>query len=1162
MALSETIDVVADQFEAAWRLGQRPKIDVYLDQIASHERHALLVELIRIEISWRLRQGETPTLEEYLTSHADLASCNEGVREVEQFFLSISSPTVATHSDRSTNDSKSSSASTLGQIAHFRLLGILGRGSFGTVYRAIDERLGRFAAVKVLNTTAASGPEERKRFYREAQSVAKLRHEAIVSVYEAGEDDGIPFLAQELISGSTLEDWVRTRRLDFRQTAQLVSTIARALDFAHRNGVIHRDIKPSNILIDTEGKPHIADFGLAKTAALNATMTADGQVVGTPSYMSPEQAAGHTEKIDERSDVYSLGVVFYELLTGERPFRGELHMLLQQVQFIEPRAPRMLDDRIPRDLEIICLKTLSKSPAERFADASLLADDLERFLRGEPIMSRQTPAWRRGVRLLGRNWRTALPIAITLLLVAIGTIGALFTTFREANLRAMFAEKETEQLQREVLIQSLNNLLLQNQTNGWFSRASIGLGQAAEIRRDEKLRDTIVRFLHGYDAYSKLILRGQSASHVTFDSAGEHLIVSGYDDKGFTLNLNTKTKQPGGLPYRGPVVCTAANRMLQLATSGRQTLTLYDLSNHREINSFELPLLDEREPAIEKLHPFPLSTISSNGKSIAGAVRLSSEEGWVVAWDAEEGTERGRWNIVAVSLALSPDGTWLAIGDEHGQIYVGPVDQAEPPIRLDGGHNKITALAFHTNPSRQLVIDDHEERIDNPWLLASGDGGGNVIVWNPMSGVAVSRGHSASFWITALAFSPDGSLLAGGAHSEVRIWDVAKGQLLMIVHGVEGTSIQLVSDLAFSPQGDRLAIASLKMFADANIYVFDLENGRGIRTLTGLTGQLSKICFSDDDQFVAALSHHWEIGVWRTNDGTFLRKFAAPPGYSTDNAALAFSPDNLELAFSSLNQACLWDLGTGRIIGNWRLPPGLQDNLAFDSKGTMWLLRFETQPRDPSAQDPQLPPFNTAPPDEYRRVCRLRTLQPANSIELVKEFHDWDVHIVQLVLAPDVSYFAGEGFRLDDDSVRQRWVGSIDVDSGEALKSQTSRGILRHREGPHLLTSDDAGMMSHWRPGNRPASDVKSIQDVTALGSCYRLAIRLAQASPLDPIARQELFDMESGKSLMELAMTFSAFPEFTKDESKVAWGDAYGNLKLADLEEVRVQLNRYDLGW
>lgn len=282
------------------------------------------------------------------------------------------------------------------ELDRYELLEEIGRGGMGVVYRARQRALNRTVAVKMILASQLASPEQIRRFQLEARAAAAVRHPNIVGVLEAGQLHGQPFFAMQFVPGQNLADRLKQGPLDVESAVRLIAKVARAVDHLHQQGIIHRDLKPSNILLDAAGEPLVNDFGLAKLFSDDGQHTHTGVIAGTPSYMAPEQAAARPRDAGPWSDVYSLGTILYELLTGRPPFRADNPLdTLVQVLESEPAPPTRHNPAVPKELEWICLKCLEKSPAARYGAAAQLADDLERYLRREPVVARDPQGWRR-----------------------------------------------------------------------------------------------------------------------------------------------------------------------------------------------------------------------------------------------------------------------------------------------------------------------------------------------------------------------------------------------------------------------------------------------------------------------------------------------------------------------------------------------------------------------------------------------------------------------------------------------------------------------------------------------------------------------------------------------------------------------------------------------
>jgi len=463
------IDQICLAFEAAWQGPLAPQIETYLNQIEEPERSTLLRELLVLDLDYRLRSGQTPTPDDYLRQ---LPHDSQIVAEAFRTGALGAIPSAGTR---------------IRYFGDYELLEEIGRGGMGVVYKARQLSLDRIVAVKMILAGHFASAAEVERFRREAVAAAGLQHPGIVPIHEIGEQQGLHYFAMDYIAGQSLSELPRQTIPSTLQSAAYVRDIAAAVDYAHRHGVLHHDLKPSNVLVDRLGQPRITDFGLAKLGETGSELTASGQTLGTPSYMPPEQATGSAGQISPASDVYSLGTILYELLTGRPPFRAASAAdTIVEVLQATPLPPRLLNPRIPRDLQTICLKCLEKEPSRRYATAQALADDLDRFLEGRQIQARPAGAVQRAWRWCRRNRAvTLLSAAVLVILLAAVGVSSYF-----AVQSAGYARSTPEQLWHSYLAQARAGR--RSGEPGQRYESLEALGRAAAIRPTAELRDEAI----------------------------------------------------------------------------------------------------------------------------------------------------------------------------------------------------------------------------------------------------------------------------------------------------------------------------------------------------------------------------------------------------------------------------------------------------------------------------------------------------------------------------------------------------------------------------------------------------------------------------------------------------------------------------------------------
>ena len=713
-------------------------------------------------------------------------------------------------------------------LGQFQLIEAVGRGAFGTVYKAFDQQLQRTVAVKIPRSGVLETDEDEDRFVREARNVAQLRHPGIVAIHSVGRSDAFPYLVSEFVEGVTLSEYLTAKRFSIKESARLIREICIALQHAHSQGVVHRDLKPSNIMLTPDGQPRIMDFGVAKRNAGEITMTIDGQILGTPAYMSPEQAGGLSHQADAQSDIYSVGVILFQLLTGELPFRGDVQMLLYQVQYEEPPSPRKLNHQVPRDLETICLKCMAKEPKRRYASAGDLADDVQRYLDGIPILARPVTriehAWRwcrRNPVVAGLSTTAVISLALT----------AVVSTL---------AYKETSRLvSKETLAREKAEKLAE-------SNARLAVAERESAERSLRLLDANAQLTEKERQQTKLAERNLYAAHMTLAQVA-------WENNQIAETL----------------------RLLQLHRPNDEVV-----ANKTDLRGFEWFFWDRRSRTNQMTlrHSNPHKSLrraialygvaySPEGRRVVSI----SEDGTAKVWDARTGKNLLTIDLPIeghdrpVSVAYSPDATKLAVAYYQGRIQTFDAKTGLLLLTMNGDAYATMHISYSPDGN----------------TLASAGADQEVTIWNATSGkeAAKLKGHTST--VLSCVYSPDGDLLASGSmDGTVRIWNAKSGQMRSILDPRDGS---WKSCVCFSPDGKNLAAGSYKM-----IRVWDATTGQPLFSMSGHSDQVFSISYSLDGARLVSSSSDNTLKLWNANTGEDLRTFK---GHEKFALSVAFCPD-------------------------------------------------------------------------------------------------------------------------------------------------------------------------------------------------------------------------------------------------------------------------------
>jgi WD40 repeat protein len=776
----------------------------------------------------------------------------------------------------------------------YELLEEISRGGMGVVFKARQMSLSRLVAVKLISAGTLATPELVKRFKAEAEAAASLAHPNIVPIYEIGEHQGQHYFSMGLIEGPNLRSAISNFKLgpNSESAVRLVATVARAVHYAHQRGILHRDIKPSNILLDAAGEPHLTDFGLAKLIEKESTLTRTNAVLGTPAYMSPEQARGDTKEVTTAADVYGVGAVLYEMLTGSAPFAGGTSLeTIRQVLEQEPRRPSACNPRIDRDLETICLKCLEKEPGRRYSSAAGLVSDLERWLRHEPIMARRSsPRERLGKWVRRRPATAALGTAALLLLILVA-IGSPIAAWRINRARQLAQAREV-QARRAAYVASMN--LVQQ---AWEQSK---VGRVRQILQDTALspmRDFEWYYWQGQTHLELKTLRGHLGpiGTVAFTSDGRFLTTSAdatakiwLVESGrelFTLQGHTALIWSGAFSPDGRWVATASwdgtAKVWDAATGGlRHTL--------RGHNGGVWAV-----------------TFSPNNQRIVTGGDDATARVWLTATGQELRTLRLNYGINCV--AFSPDGQRIVIGSDDATATVWEVDSGRELLALHGHKGSIVSAAFSPD-GRQIATASYD---------------GTARVWDAVDGRPLLTLGSQRGEVTSLAFSPDGQrIVTGSSDTTAKVWDAATGRELFTLRGHN----DVIACVAFSADGRQIATGSIDLTAK----IWDAAGTRESITLTGHEAGVASVAFSPDAQRIVSGGRDQTVRVWDAASGRLLLSLP----HSGWVRSVAFSPNGREIATGSDDSTIkLWDAETG------------QELLKLDGHGRVWSVAFSPDGR-------------------------------------------------------------------------------------------------------------------------------------------------------------------------------------------------------------------------